>query len=128
MLSATYLGSPSDAHMHSKFRQVLRDQARIRTFSVVRVIQTEALKDEPAEETEMQEEPKSKSDAKGKIKGKGSAGTADEESAAAAAEDGSAEESPTVSEKVIGINLPVKHAAAILAAISAQDGGAVDLS
>jgi hypothetical protein len=109
---------------------VLRDQSRARTFSVVRILQTEAIADKTKEAGAAPAKPGAKSKSKAKDQGKGSeAGSAaassnDKEAAATAAATDAAEgEGAEAPEKVIGINLPNKHAKAILDEIRGLEGG-----
>lgn len=139
--------------------QVLRDVARARTFSVVRVLQTEALAS--ASQANEAAGPSADSETKGGAVGAVAPGkddvvvdggdgdataaaggddddwavadagegatdaAADEGSDAAADTDSGANKAAadkTPPEKVIGINLPVRHALAVLEAIGKLDG------
>ena len=120
---------------------MLRDVARARTFSVVRVLQTEALaaqdnegasplanddgKDGNAGAQEPRDGEGKAAGGHGEGKAAGGDGDADDTDAVEGADDAAAttEHSETTPEKVIGINLPKKHASAILEAIQKLDGG-----
>eukprot|EP01043_Picozoa_sp_COSAG02_P005011 COSAG02_NODE_133_length_34692_cov_83.845229_24_plen_154_part_00 len=139
--------------------QVLRDVARARTFSVVRVLQTEALASPPQadeaagpssnseakEDAVAEEKPDEAGDAGDDdddgdapaaaggdddwaVADTGAAATdaaADADSDAAADANSGADKAAadaTPPEKVIGINLPAKHALAVLEAVGKLDG------
>ena len=84
--------------------QVLRGATRARTFSVVRVLQTEPLS--PANDTSRPS-------------------NSDKEKPNFAIGGGATTASENLPEKVIGINLPKKHASTILEAIKKLEGGNV---
>jgi hypothetical protein len=103
---------------------VLRDQSRARTFSVVRILQTEAIADKTKEAGAAKGKSKAKDQGKGSEAGSAAASANDEEAAATAAATDAAEgEGAEAPEKVIGINLPNKHAKAILDEIRGLEGG-----
>jgi hypothetical protein len=110
--------------------QVLRDAARARTFSVVRVLQTEALASQPNKAAEPASNDKAESDAVAQHEPDAvdEADAVDHHSTAPSGHDDAATapgETPPP-EKVIGINLPKKHASAVLEAIQQLDGGGVN--
>ena len=111
---------------------MLRDVARARTFSVVRVLQTEALAAQDNEGASPLTNDhgndgdvvaQDRRDGEGKTAGRDGDADDPNEVEGADDDDATADESDTTPEKVIGINLPKKHASAILEAIQKLDGG-----
>ena len=110
--------------------QVLRDVARARTFSVVRVVQTEALASQVSEAVEPSSNGRAESDAGAQHKPDAvdEPHAVDHHTTAPAGHDDAATPAGGTPppEKVIGINLPNRHAAAVLEAIQQLEGGGVN--
>lgn len=116
--------------------QVLRDVSRARTFSVVRVLQTEALAHQTKQANGTSDNDEAETDAADHNNNNNEAGeaAADGGSAASGADhaattvaDAEGGNTPVTDkatpEKVIGINLPTKHVRPVLEAIRKLDGG-----